>query len=204
MSLPGPSAQTRRRILDGAALLFAEKGVKDTSVQDILQAAGVSRRTYYQYFHGKEGALLELYEEYTQQLVQWTRSAIDDTTDPLAKVQGVIGAYMRFLRDGGQLLAAMQAESFRGDSPLLPVREKAFDALVDAIDEGVSSVLDVRADPLVYRGMLMGIEGLIMHARQRSEDDRIGRERLAGVIEALVRPVLANAPTAPKRPDGLG
>lgn len=40
-------------LLDSAFILFTEKGVKDTSVQDIVNKAGVAKGTFYLYFKDK-------------------------------------------------------------------------------------------------------------------------------------------------------
>jgi len=47
----GPRAErTRRRLIDSASRLFAERGYVGTSVSDIAEDAGVSLATFYQYF----------------------------------------------------------------------------------------------------------------------------------------------------------
>ena len=47
----GPRAErTRRRLIDSASRLFAERGYIGTSVSDIAEDAGVSLATFYQYF----------------------------------------------------------------------------------------------------------------------------------------------------------
>src|SRR4051794_1966650 len=51
----------RSRILQGAAAVFAAQGARLPSVEDILTASGVSRRTFYRFFDGKEAVLLALY-----------------------------------------------------------------------------------------------------------------------------------------------
>lgn len=53
---------TRQRIFDAARALFAEKGIEQCSVEDILNSAGVSRATFYGYFNGKDGVLLACVE----------------------------------------------------------------------------------------------------------------------------------------------
>lgn len=54
----GLRAQNRQRTTDdlaGAALrLFAEKGFENTTIDEIADAAGVSRRTFFRYFESKE------------------------------------------------------------------------------------------------------------------------------------------------------
>lgn len=47
----GPRAErTRRRLIDSASRLFAERGYLSTSVSEIAEDAGVSLATFYQYF----------------------------------------------------------------------------------------------------------------------------------------------------------
>ncbi len=45
--------QTREAILQNALRLFAEKGVENTSIEEIAQAAGVGKSTIYGYFETK-------------------------------------------------------------------------------------------------------------------------------------------------------
>lgn len=56
---------TREHIVEVATGLFAASGYEDTSIEDILGAAGVSRGALYHHFAGKEalfGAVMELIE----------------------------------------------------------------------------------------------------------------------------------------------
>jgi AcrR family transcriptional regulator len=52
--------ETRRALLDAAARLFAENGYHETSVPDIVQAAGVGHGTFYEYFGSRRDILLAL------------------------------------------------------------------------------------------------------------------------------------------------
>lgn len=54
------SQETRRALLDAAARMFAENGYHQTSVPDIVQAAGVGHGTFYEYFASRRDILLAL------------------------------------------------------------------------------------------------------------------------------------------------
>jgi AcrR family transcriptional regulator len=58
--------ETRRVLLDAAARLFAEQGYHETSVPQIVQAAGVGHGTFYEYFGSRREILLAL----TQPIVE--------------------------------------------------------------------------------------------------------------------------------------
>ena len=49
--------ETRTHLADAAVRLFSERGYEATSVDDIADAAGVSLRTFFRYFAGKDDVL---------------------------------------------------------------------------------------------------------------------------------------------------
>ena len=57
------SMTTKRAVLDAATQLFAEKGYEDTSVDEIVQASGVSLGSMYHQFGGKLEVFLALAQE---------------------------------------------------------------------------------------------------------------------------------------------
>ena len=50
----------RNEILDAAQQLFYQKGYEQTSVQDLLNAIGIAKGTFYHYFDSKQALLQEL------------------------------------------------------------------------------------------------------------------------------------------------
>ncbi|MFH1149146.1 MAG: TetR/AcrR family transcriptional regulator [Actinomycetota bacterium] len=62
-SRPGRE-ERRERIMKAAATVFASKGFESSTITDIIQAAGVARRTFYNYFESKKDVFLKLVEAY--------------------------------------------------------------------------------------------------------------------------------------------
>lgn len=54
-------AAVPRRLLSHATKLFAKKGFDRTSVQEIVEAAGVTKGAMYHYFGSKDDLLYEIY-----------------------------------------------------------------------------------------------------------------------------------------------
>jgi AcrR family transcriptional regulator len=54
---------TRRAIQTAADALFDSRGYADTTIRDITEAAGVTERTFFRYFSGKEALLVRDIEE---------------------------------------------------------------------------------------------------------------------------------------------
>lgn len=59
---------TRTAVLEAARRLFALHGYENTTVRAIADAAGVTERTFYRYFDGKEGLLAEEATGWTEKL----------------------------------------------------------------------------------------------------------------------------------------
>jgi AcrR family transcriptional regulator len=57
------SLKTRRRLIDSATELFAHNGYRETSIQQIADAAGISRGSIFWHFGSKEGLLWAVAEE---------------------------------------------------------------------------------------------------------------------------------------------
>jgi len=199
MGHAGGTEETRARILAGGRAALGSMGIQSTTVEDILQAAGVSRRTYYQYFKSKEGLLQALYEDATDRLVQTVQTAVEQVDDGAGKIKASISAYLEFQREGGALLIQMQAEAVGLDSLLANKREETLDALVEIVGENVRLVLGQDLDPLIYRSLLIGIEGLVIHQQMDGTFDERDCERLGAIAIPMLFSVLASYEHLPKR-----
>jgi mycofactocin system transcriptional regulator len=58
--------------------LFAAQGFRDTPVEEIAAAAGISRRTFFRYFPSKNDILFGDFERLLRDLDEWLSSAPDD------------------------------------------------------------------------------------------------------------------------------
>ncbi|MCP9620761.1 TetR family transcriptional regulator [Nocardia otitidiscaviarum] len=92
----GGAIATARRltVVDQALRLFAEKGYEATTVDEIAEAAGISRRTFFRQFRAKEDVV---FADHESQLAQ-AREFLDGWDgDPWAGVlAAVVGVFERF------------------------------------------------------------------------------------------------------------
>jgi AcrR family transcriptional regulator len=78
----------RTRIIHGTAAVVTEKGYADTTVADIVTAAGISRDTFYEYFTNKLDAFLAAQQFATQELLDACASAWRTSLGPLQVLLG--------------------------------------------------------------------------------------------------------------------
>ena len=88
------AAEHRRRLLDGMAHAVAGKGYAETTIADIVRAASVSRRTFYEHFAGKAECLVALYEAASRNGLKVLRDAIDPAHDWEEQLERALAAYL--------------------------------------------------------------------------------------------------------------
>lgn len=110
--------RSRESILDAAEALFAERGYQGASLQDIGDAAGVSRGTPSYFFGSKEGvyrAVLERIFTGVNELVRRARENVAGSDgSPEAVFEREIAGYIGFLAERPNFVRLLQWESLSG------------------------------------------------------------------------------------------
>jgi AcrR family transcriptional regulator len=81
--------ETRRRLLEAAALIFIEKGIGAASVDDIAAAAGFSRGALYSNFADKDAVVIELLRHLTDASIAELDNLLLEHPDPNEYVQAL-------------------------------------------------------------------------------------------------------------------
>lgn len=94
-----PAAQRRRQLLEVAVVRFAAKGFHATSMDEIADAAGVTKPVLYQHFHSKRQLYRELLDTVGQELLETVASSAAAETAPYQRVLAGFRAYFSFVRE---------------------------------------------------------------------------------------------------------
>ena len=87
--------EVRHRIIEAAIVLFTEKGLRDTTMEEIAAASDISVGTVYNYFGTKNALLLAGVEEETEKMVAAGTATLEDPgDDPLAAALRLIHVYL--------------------------------------------------------------------------------------------------------------
>lgn len=70
----------RNELIATAEQLFTEQGIAETTVDDVLRAAGISKGAFYHYFSSKDDLIAASIERLVDGLVEAIQPIVDDTT----------------------------------------------------------------------------------------------------------------------------
>ena len=79
-------ARMRRKLVESALLVFAEKGVDASVIEDVIAAAGVSRGTFYNYFRTNGELLFAAVEELGNELVDMIETRVEGSPSPAERL----------------------------------------------------------------------------------------------------------------------
>ncbi len=164
-------AEARARVLAGAARVFSKTGVRDATVQDILEVGGVSRRTFYRLYESKEDVVVALYRMGTDRLIEECRSGMAKETDPIKQIQCCVDAHLGNARDVGRLVFVLGGEAQRQESELHRWRMETHERLVNLL-MSTSTARKANIDPLLVRGLVLALEGVTRIVLEEGDEGR--------------------------------
>jgi len=101
-----------REILDAARHIFAEKGYRVATIDDITNYLTVGKGTIYRYFKDKKALFTAVFEDGMQQLMTTMYSHIEAVVNPADKIRCAIGTFFEFFDENPELVEiGMQVRS---------------------------------------------------------------------------------------------
>jgi len=194
---PGPPPTlTRSRILDAAARLFYRRGIRTVSVDQVAEAASVTKVTVYKHFRSKDNLIASCLHMLDDRFFAWFAAQVEaGGADPEARLLAVFDVLDRWFHQRGFRGCAFINAAVELADPLHPAH-RAVLAHKDRVRvyfrqlAGAAGVADPGA--ISEQWMLLS-EGATVTALV--EDDRDAARRARTAAEAL----LAAARPSPQR-----
>lgn len=156
MAVRLPAPRRRRQLLDTALDVFAAKGFHATSMDDVADAAGVSKPVLYQHFRSKRDLYLALLDDVGEHLMALITAATSEAGSPRAQVERGFEAYFRFVAEHESAFRLLFGSGARRDEEFAEAVRK----VEAAIAETIAGLIDVDVDPDHRRLLAHGIVGL--------------------------------------------
>ncbi len=103
----------RDELLDLAATMFAERGLRATTVRDIADSAGILSGSLYHHFKSKEQMVEEVLVDFLDWLFGRYQEIVDNEPDPLARVSGLFMVSFEAIEDRHAQVVIYQDEAKR-------------------------------------------------------------------------------------------
>lgn len=201
---------TRARLMDAAAQVFAEVGLEGASVEAICERAGFTRGAFYSNFESKDQLFLALASSVAERRLAAVREHIDEfvaagmlrgDADPIELVQRVMDSgiddRISVLMMSEIRIRALRDEAF---GAAYVAQDHAMTASIEGIIGGIvdSGLFALRVDvPTAAQMLLVQWEGCMVRAAVSGYDGdklhRAGAEALAGLVELIIAPADTDA-----------
>jgi AcrR family transcriptional regulator len=141
MSMRLPAEQRRAQLLGVAVEVFAERGFHATSMDEVAEAAGVTKPVLYQHFPSKRALYRELLDDVDAQLVARLVAATASATSGRERVQEGFAEYFRFVATNQAAFRLLFGASVRNDAEFAVVAERTIERIADL----VADLIDIEA-----------------------------------------------------------
>lgn len=136
----------RSELASAAARVFAERGVANTAVSDIVKAAGVAQGTFYLYFDAKDDVVLAVVERMVDGMLAGIEAAVNASdTHAVGKLLGLCDVLSSFDEDP----SAVEIADF--------VHRRENRALHDRLAEHLTPRLVPLVESIVAQGVAEGV-----------------------------------------------
>ncbi|HEV7865281.1 MAG TPA: TetR/AcrR family transcriptional regulator [Acidimicrobiia bacterium] len=113
--------------------LFAAGGFHATSMDDVAEAAGVTKPVLYQHFPSKRALYRELLEDVGRRLMADITAAAAPADTGRERVQNGMAAYFGFVTDNQPAFRLLFGASVRNDAEFAEVVERVLEHMADAV-----------------------------------------------------------------------
>ena len=184
----------RQQLLDVALRLFAAGGYNATTMDDIAEAAGVTKPLLYQHFASKRALYLELVESVAESMIETLGKAGAAADGPRQLVEGGFAAYFDLAVTHADAFALLFGSEVPDDPDVSLAVRHVEDMLAEAVDVLIDAGLDEDHRRMLAYAVVGMAEGASRHLLSlagtpgRPDADRSAR-RLADLAWAGLRSV---------------
>jgi AcrR family transcriptional regulator len=133
-----PRDQRRAQLLDAAKEVFTSKGYHAAAMDDIAEAAGVSKPVLYQHFPSKLDLYLALLDSSCERLVEIVTEALASTDHNADRVVATMGAFYEFVSSSAGEFRFVFESDLTGEGLVQQRLWRVNDEIADAIAAVIS------------------------------------------------------------------
>lgn len=207
-SVPSPRRERDKRLrvedfLRAAERLFAEKGYRQTTMEDIARLAEYGTGTIYRYFDSKEALYGELLERKMAAYLDHLLARYESETTPRGKLRALLHGRMDFFGQNREFMRIFVKEFVPECSTLAAgltpeareLRARCLELMRETIEAGVRSGDFKPVDPGLAVAAISGLANeMLLHCIREMDGEHIGE------VESVMMSFIENGLVSGERP----
>ena len=192
-----PRVAEKEAVLDAAARTLAGRGPGATTVDDVAEAAGVSRATVYRYLGGKDEIVAAVIGRETRQLLEQIEGLVPSAKTPAELIETIVVTAVDGI-DGSPLLHRLNDEDRRETLPFITVDGAPLVGLVvQSLRPVMLNKVTFELDPDSVDVALEEATRLVLShlTTPRLDGGRLDSRALGARVAAMVSPLLQRGPS---------
>jgi AcrR family transcriptional regulator len=187
------SRERQRRILDAALAVFSRRGYRETSVEEVAEAAETSKGGLYFHFPGKQVLFRALLDVSAKRLRDRVEAAIALEGDPIARADAALLTVLRTFAEHRTMARLFMIEALGAGSEfsdrLLEVHDEFIGVIKGHLDDAVTAGAVPAVDTeLASRAWFGAVNEVILHWLIKDEPKRL-EDAYDGLRPLLMRSV---------------
>jgi AcrR family transcriptional regulator len=188
------AAATREHLVGVARQRFSEQGYAATSIEDIVQRAGVAKGALYHHFSGKDALFRAVYEAVLADVVSAVMAAASAEQEPWASVRAGLSAFLDACLDPAfRRIVVLESVSVLHpevrEAEIGQVELPMLRTVLTPLTTG-TALPGVAVDPLAHVA-LGGLYGAALFIA-RSPDPAVARREVDVVVDSLIEGLRAS------------
>lgn len=181
-----PREQRREQVMSVARGVFMERGYHSAGMDEIADAAGVSKPVVYQHFPSKLELYLALLDGGIDELLNSADTALASTSDNKERVRATMRAYFAFVADRNSAFRLVFESDVMNESAVRERVDRVHEAIASKIADVISTDTGLSNDQAMLLGS--GLQGLAQVAATRwltADQADMPMEEAADLVSAL-------------------
>ena len=181
-----PREQRREQVMSVARGVFMERGYHSAGMDEIADAAGVSKPVLYQHFPSKLELYLALLDGGIDELLNSADTALASTSDNKERVRATMRAYFSFVADRNSAFRLVFESDVMNESAVRERVDRVHEAIASKIADVISTDTGLSNDQAMLLGS--GLQGLAQVAATRwltADQADMPMEEAADLVSAL-------------------
>ncbi len=183
----------RREIILSAMKVFIEKGIDNTSMEDLAKALGKTKSYFYFYFRSKEDLIISIFRYLKERALEEMEERLQGIEDPAERLEVWVREHFRQVRENPDFLRFVYSFVFSSMARRMDLirnlnkRDRYFGLIQEIIEEGQREGKFVEGDA---EAISYAIRGLIYGAMRYLFEGDGGIDRFQDVEDTVANLIL--------------